>query len=79
MRNDSNSRKNRQSSPPKADNALRTKDVAHVLDCSPDDVIELCKKGKLQAFRVGRFWRITPSAVKRYVRSLEGGGKGCKA
>jgi len=73
MKNDSEGRKNRQSPPLKVDNELRTKDVAHVLDCSPDDVIEMCRKGKLQAFKVGRFWRITPSAVKRYVRQLEDG------
>jgi hypothetical protein len=45
MNNESNGKNNRQSSKPMTGNPLRTKDVAHVLDCSPDNVIEMCRKG----------------------------------
>jgi len=27
---------------------LRSKDVAHILDCSPNDVIELARRGKIK-------------------------------
>ena len=41
----------------KKENLLRSKDVAHILDCSPDDVIDLARRGKLRAVKQGRFWR----------------------
>lgn len=50
---------------------LRSKDVAHILDCSPDDVIELARKGKLEARKHGRFWRFTLSDVKEYQKKQE--------
>jgi len=45
---------------------LKSKDVAHILDCSPDDVIDLARKGKLQAIKQGRFWRFRESDVVSY-------------
>jgi len=45
---------------------LRSKDVAHILDCSPDDVIELARRGKLKASKEGRFWRYSPRDVEAY-------------
>jgi excisionase family DNA binding protein len=39
------------------DELLRAKDVAHILDCSPDDVYPLINTGELKAFKVGRLWR----------------------
>jgi len=50
---------------------LRSRDVAHLLDRGPDEVIELAQKGKLKAIKEGRFWRYRPSDVVRYKRSLE--------
>lgn len=47
---------------------LRSKDVAHVLDMSPDDVIVLARKGKIRARKEGRFWRFQPKDVRHYVR-----------
>ncbi len=44
----------------------RSKDVAHILDCSPDDVIVLAKKGKLRAIKQGRFWRFRQEDVMTY-------------
>ena len=45
---------------------LRSKDVAHILDCSPDDVIELARKKKLKGTKTGRFWRFRPEDVMAY-------------
>lgn len=75
METESERKNNGRNSQPAADKAFRTKDVAHILDCSPDDVIEFCKRGELQAFKQGRFWRITPSAVKKYQRKIDAEGK----
>ncbi len=35
---------------------LRSKDVAHILDCSPDDVYRVMEKGDMQGIKRGRFW-----------------------
>ena len=45
---------------------LRSKDVAHILDCSPDDVIVLAQKGILKATKHGRFWRFEEADVRAY-------------
>ena len=45
---------------------LRSRDVAHLLDCSPDEVIELAQRGKLKAIKEGRFWRYRPEDVMHY-------------
>ncbi len=50
----------------KKENLLRSKDVAHILDCSPDDVIELARRGKLRASKQGRFWRFKNTDVLTY-------------
>ena len=46
---------------------LKTKDVAHVLDCSPDDIILLAQRGKLKGFKQGRFWRFRMDDVQAYI------------
>ncbi len=46
--------------------SLRSKDVAHILDCSPDDVIDKARKGKLKGFKEGRYWRFLYKDVKQY-------------
>ena len=48
---------------------LRSRDVAHVLDCSPDDVYALIRRGELPAIRKGRFWRFRLRDVEEYLRS----------
>jgi excisionase family DNA binding protein len=50
----------------KVEALLRSKDVAHVLDCSPDDVIELARRGRLRATKQGRFWRFRQADVLTY-------------
>ena len=52
---------------------LRSKDVAHILDCSPDDVIELARREKLKASKAGRFWRFRLSDVEAYKRTIRKG------
>jgi len=52
-------------------NCLRSKDVAYILNCSPDDVIELARKGKLDAHKTGRFWRFKLKDVTKYQRREE--------
>jgi len=50
---------------------LSSKSVAHLLDLSPDDVIELSRKGRLKGRKKGRFWRYNLSDVLQY-RKLTG-------
>ena len=45
---------------------LRSKDVAHILDSSPDDVIELARRGKLKGTKTGRFWGFRREDVMAY-------------
>ena len=49
---------------------LRSKDVAHILDMSPDDVIELARKGKLKATKQGRYWLFRPSDAMAYRKQM---------
>ena len=35
---------------------LRSKDAAHILDCCPDDVLDLRRKGKLKGKKRGLYW-----------------------
>jgi excisionase family DNA binding protein len=57
---------------------MRSRDVAHILDVSPDDVIEVARQGKLKARKKGRFWRFRKSDVmafqKRYRKGASGEG-----
>ena len=50
---------------------LRSKDVAHILDMSPDDVIYLARKGKLRATKVGKYWQYRYRDVSAYKRRTE--------
>lgn len=56
----------------KNETLLRSKDVAHILDCSPDDVIDLARRGKLRASKQGRFWRFRHADVMTYKRKADG-------
>ncbi len=42
---------------------LRSQDVAHVLDCCPDDVNELARQGELKGTEPGRYWWFRPEDV----------------
>ena len=55
----------------KEERILRSKDVAYILDCSPDDVIELAKSGDIKAVKEGRFWKFRQSDVMEYKKRME--------
>ncbi len=59
----------------KEEDLLRSKDAAHILDCSPDDVIVLAKKGLLKASKPGRYWRFKFSDVIAYRKKLDRAAK----
>jgi len=47
---------------------LRARDVAHMLDCSPDDIYALIHNGELIAKRKGRFCKFRPQDVVDYMK-----------
>jgi len=51
---------------------LKSRDVAHILDCSPDDVHLLVHRGDLKGTKVGRFWRYRLEDVMECKRKMEG-------
>lgn len=53
-------------------NLLRARDVAHILDCSPDDVYPLINTGELKACKVGRLWKFRLEDVLAYKEQCEG-------
>jgi hypothetical protein len=55
--------------------SLRGRDVAHILDESPDNVLEQARRGYLKGKRVGRFWRFRASDVLAFKKEkgLRGG------
>jgi len=56
--------------PAKTDNLLRSKDVAHILDLPPDDVIYLARKGKLRGIKEGKYWKFRLRDVKFYQKRV---------
>lgn len=56
---------------PNSEVLLRSIDVAHILDCSPDEVVGLVRRGKLKATKKGRLWRYRPEDVEAYKREQE--------
>ena len=55
----------------KKETLLRSKDVAHILDLPPDDVIYLARKGKLRGVKEGKYWKFRLRDVKYYQKKLE--------
>ena len=45
---------------------LRSKDVAHLLDCSPDDVYQVMERGNMPAIKRGKFWLFRYEDVMAY-------------
>jgi excisionase family DNA binding protein len=50
---------------------LNSKEVAQILDLSPDDIYVLVHRGELKATKVGRFWRYRPEDVEAYVEEVK--------
>jgi excisionase family DNA binding protein len=51
---------------------LNSKEVAEILDLSPDTVNELARKSVLPAFKRGRQWRFRKRDIASYKRQLRG-------
>ena len=51
---------------------LRARDVAHILDCCPDDLYPLIHIGELKAYKVGRLWKFRLEDVMDYKERLNG-------
>ncbi len=59
------------------DNAyLRPRDVAHILDCCPDDLYPLIYSGEIKAYKEGRMWRFRLEDVMDYKQKAEGNNTG---
>lgn len=54
------------------DTLLNSKEVAKILDCSPDTVNELARKSVLPAFKRGRQWRFRGRDIASFKRQLRG-------
>ncbi len=54
------------------DSLLNSKEVAEILDCSPDSVNELARKSVLPAFKRGRQWRFRKRDITSFKRQLRG-------
>ena len=54
------------------DSLLNSKEVAEILDCSPDTVNELARKSVLPAFKKGRQWRFRKRDIASFKRQLRG-------
>jgi len=54
------------------DSLLNSKEVAELLDCSPDTVNELARKNILPAFKRGRQWRFRKRDITSFKRQLRG-------
>ena len=56
----------------KEDLLLNSKEVAEILDLSPDTVNELARKSILPAFKRGRQWRFRRRDIASFKRELRG-------
>ena len=54
------------------DAVLNSKEVAEILDLSPDTVNELARKSVLPAFKKGRQWRFRKRDITSFTRQLRG-------
>ena len=54
------------------DTFLNSKQVAEILDCSPDTVNEFARKSVLPAFKKGRQWRFRKRDIASFKRQLRG-------
>jgi len=54
------------------DTLLNSKQVAEILDCSPDTVNEFARKSVLPAIKKGRQWRFRKRDITSFKRQLRG-------
>jgi excisionase family DNA binding protein len=48
-------------------NILKTRDLAYLLDMSPDAVNDLARKGLLKGYKSGNQWRFRRKDIERYL------------
>ncbi len=48
---------------------LKTRDLAQVLDVSPDNVSEMARKGVLHGYKKGHQWRFRRKDVEAWLRA----------
>jgi excisionase family DNA binding protein len=53
------------------ENLLNSRDVARLLDMSPDTVNEFARKRVLPAFKAGRQWRFRSQDIASFQRQLQ--------
>ena len=53
--------------PERLPNILKTRDLAILLDLSPDAVNDLARRGILKGYKSGNQWRFRKKDVERYV------------
>ncbi len=56
----------------KDDILLNSREVAEILDLSPDTVNEYARKSVLPAFKKGRLWRFRKRDIASFKRQLRG-------
>jgi excisionase family DNA binding protein len=56
----------------KDEKLLNSREVAHILDLSPDTVNEFARRSVLPAFKRGRQWRFRRQDVASFVRQVHG-------
>jgi excisionase family DNA binding protein len=52
-------------------NILKTRDLAILLDLSPDVVNDMARRGRLKGFKSGNQWRFRRRDVERYIERPE--------
>jgi len=55
----------------KTEELLKAKEAAHILDCSPDDVLLWRQRGELEGLKKGRFRRFRLSDIQAFKRRPE--------
>lgn len=54
------------------DTVLNSREVAYILDLSPDTVNEFARKNILPAFKKGRQWRFRKRDIAMFKRQVQG-------
>jgi excisionase family DNA binding protein len=53
-------------------NILKTRDIAFLIDMSPDTVNDMARKGIIKGYKSGNQWRFRKKDVERFLRKTEG-------
>ncbi len=49
-------------------NILRTRDIAFLIDTSPDTVNDMARKGIIKGYKSGNQWRFRKKDVEKYLK-----------